>query len=183
MSEKCSPDDPRRCMGVTPHGQCGYLAVEGSKKCSFHANGRNTRDLNTKRLNRYLIDNENLKQAYQRHNDDSGYLDMRDDISLLHAMIERRLSCIKNDSDVMMAIGPFNQLMQRVESMKISLMKLQQQLGMVLGKDELRQVASVFAQILDEELDGLDDKHDRMDRLMKRLGEALEEAGKKGKDE
>ena len=180
MSEKCSPDDPRRCMGVTPHGQCEYLAVEGSEKCNYHAKGRNTRNLNKKRVDRYLIDNEQLKESYQRQNNDADYLDMRDEIALTQALLERRLNGIKTDTDVMMAIGPASQLLKLLESSKIALMKIQQQLGMVLGKDELRQLAAVFAQILDEELDGLDDKDERMDRLMERLGVALEEAGKKG---
>lgn len=180
MGEKCSIDDPRRCMGVTPHGQCEYLAVEGSKKCHYHTSGRNTRDLAKERVARYLIDNELLKESYQRQNNDKEYLDLRDEIALTQALLERRLNGIKTDTDVMMSIGPATQLLKLLESMKISLMKLQQQLGMVLGKDELRQLASDFAQILDEELEGLDDKHDRMERLLERLVVSIEEAGKKG---
>jgi hypothetical protein len=169
-------------MGVTPHGQCEYLAVDGSKKCNYHAKGLNTRKLEKKRVERYLIDNEHLKESYLRQNNDKEYLDLRDEIALTHAMIERRMNIIKTDADVMMAIGPFTQLIQRLESMKISLMKLQQQLGMVLGKDEFRQLASVFAQILDEELDGLDDKDERMGRLLERLVIAIENAGQKESD-
>jgi CRISPR/Cas system CSM-associated protein Csm2 small subunit len=126
-----------------------------------------------------MIDNQELRASYLRQNNDAQYLDMRDEISLTHAMIERRLSMIKTDADVMCAIGPFTQLVQRLESMKISLMKLQTQLGLVLGKDELRQLASHLAQILDEELEGMEDKENRMDRMLERLVIAIEDAGKK----
>ena len=183
MSEKCSPDDPRRCQNVTPHGQCQYLSVEGSERCHFHSSGGNTRQLERKRVERYLIDNEELRKSYLRQNDDAHYLDLKDEISLTHAMIERRLNSIHTDQDVMMAIGPFTQLVQRLESMKISLMKLQQQLGLVLGKDELRQLAATFAVVLDEELDGMEDKEERMERLLERLVVAIETAGtQKDKD-
>jgi len=177
MSDKCSPDDPQRCQGVTTDGQCQYLSVAGHDRCEYHSKGGGKRKLEQKRIERYMIDNEELRKSYLRQNNDAQYLDLRDEISLTHAMIERRLSMIRTDQDVMMAIGPFTQLVQRLESMKISLMKLQQQLGLVLGKDELRQLASSLAQILDEELDGMDDKEERMDRMLERLVIAVETAG------
>jgi hypothetical protein len=182
MGEKCSPDDPRRCTGVTPHGQCEYLAVEGSETCEYHSGGHNERKLTRKRIERYLIDNEQLRKSYLRQNDDAHYLDLKDEISLTHAMIERRLNAIQTDADVMMAIGPFTQLVQRLESMKLNLMKLQQQLGLVLGKDELRQLAVKFAEVLDNELDGIEDKEERMDRILEQLVVAIESAGKKGEE-
>lgn len=176
---KCRPDDPRRCKGTTPDGQCEYLSVEGTDKCSYHSKGHGDRNVAKKRIERYLIDNEQIRQSYLRQNNDAHYLDLKDEIALTHAMLERRLSMIHTDQDIMMAIGPFTQLVQRLESMKTSLMKLQQQLGLVLGKDELRQLASTFAQVLDEELDGLEDKEERMDTLLERLVVAIEEAGTK----
>jgi hypothetical protein len=179
MSEKCSPDDPRRCQGVTPHGQCEYLAVEGNKNCEYHSQGTGERKLTQKRVERYLIDNQDLRQSYLRQNNDAHYLDLKDEISLTHAMIERRLNAIKTDADVMMAVGPFTQLVQRLESMKISLMKLQQQLGLVLGKDELRQLASTMANVLDVELEGIEGKEEKLDRILEQIVVAIEEAGTK----
>ena len=96
-------------------------------------------------------------------------------------MVERRLNAIKTDADVMMAVGPFNNLMQRLESMKISLMKLQQQLGLVLGKNELRLLAIDVADILSDELDDVDRKEERIDRIIEKLFIAIENAG--GKEE
>ena len=179
MSEKCQPDDPQRCQGVTPHGQCEYLSVEGTDRCDYHSKSGAKKQLEKRRIERYLIDNEHLRKSYLRQNNDAHYLDLKDEIALTHAMIERRLSMIQTDQDMIMAIGPFTALVQRLESMKISLMKLQQQLGLVLGKEELRQLAALFAQILDEEFDGMDDKEVRMEKLLERLVVAIEEAGTK----
>jgi len=178
MSEKCQPDDPRRCQGVTPNGQCQYISVEGSNRCNFHS-GPSKGTFQQKRVERYLIDNEHLKESYTRHNDDKGYLDLRDDIALVHAMIERRMNLIKTDADLSMAVGPFNVLVSRLESMKISLMKLQQQLGLVIGKDELRHLASSIATILDEELEGMENKEAKLDTILERIFIAVEDAGTK----
>lgn len=178
MSEKCSPDDPRRCQGVTANGQCEYLAREGEKFCTFHSKGASDRRFEKKEAERYLIDNADLRQSYLRQRDDKDYLDLKDEILLVQAVLERRLNAIRTDADMMMAIGPVTQLIQRLESMKISLMKIQQQLGLVLGKDHLRALAAQFASILDEELDGVDGKEDRMERICERLFEAIEQSGK-----
>lgn len=178
MSEKCSADDPNRCQGVTPHGQCEYLAVEGSDRCNYHSRGKAEVNLAKAKKERYLIDNEQIRKAYLRLRGDEDYLDLKEEIDLTHAMIERRLNAIKTDADAIMAIGHYTQLIQRLESMKISLMKLQQQMGMVLNKESIFRLAGVFAQILDEELDNIEDKEERMDRLMERLVTAIEAAGK-----
>ena len=178
MSDKCQPDDPQRCQGVTPNGQCEYLSVTGSNRCEYHSQGNAKKKLETKKVERYLIDNEHLRKSYLRQNNDAHYLDLKDEIALTHAMIERRLSMIQTDQDMIMAVGPFTALVQRLESMKISLMKLQQQLGLVLGKEELRNLAGLFAQILDEELEGMDDKEERMEAMLERLVVAIEEAAK-----
>lgn len=183
MSEKCSPDDPRRCQGVTPHGQCEYLAVEGSKFCNYHSNGAAPVKAERKKTERYMIDNQSLRSSYLRQQDDAEYLNLRDEILLATAVLERRLNTLKTDSDVIMAVGPVSQLLQRLESMKISLLKLQTQLGLVIGKDELRSLAQEIATILDEELEGIEDKDDRLDRIAERLFVAIEAAGRKDTDD
>lgn len=178
-TDKCKPDDPNRCQGVVQDGQCQYLAVEGSKFCEYHCgNARGGNRTQERKKERYLIDNQELRRSYLRQHDDRDYLSLKDEILLTQALLERRLNSIKTDADIMMAIGPVNQLIQRLESMKIALLKIQQTLGLVLGKDELRILARDMAQILDEELEGIVDKDVRMDSICQRLFEAVESAGK-----
>lgn len=180
MTEKCKPDDPRRCQSVTRDGQCRYLSVDGSEHCSHHnGNQRGGNQLEQKRKDRYLIDQADLRQSYERFNDDQGYLGLKDEISLISMVLQKRINSIQSDADCTMAVGHVNLLTQRLESMKINLIKIQSSLGLVLGKDELRLLARNMAQILDEELDGLDDKAERMDRIVERLFLAIEGAGKK----
>lgn len=178
MSEKCHPDDPRRCQHTTPHGQCEYLAVEDAKYCNYHSSGQSQRKLDLASKQRYQLDNIQLREAYTRLHDDQAYLELKDEISIVSMLLEKRINTIKTDSDLMMSVGPVNQLVQRLESMKISLMKIQQQLGLVLGKDQVRHLAVKMADILDDELGGIEDKDDRMERILKRICEAIEVAGR-----
>lgn len=179
MTEKCKPEDPRRCQSVTKNGQCNYLSVEGSEHCFFHnGNQRGGNQLEQKRKDRYLIDQQDVRQSYERHNDDANYLGLKDEISLVTAILEKRINSIKTDADCVMGVGHIALLTQRLESMKINLIKIQSSMGLVLGKDELRILARQMAQILDEELDGLPDKSERMDRIVERLFSVIENAGR-----
>lgn len=177
MSEKCAPDDPQRCQGVTQDGQCTYLSESNSKFCSYHDSGA-VRRQKTEQKNRYIIQQEGLKQAYHRHNDDADYLDMKDDITLLHGMLEQRLNMASNVAEEMAAYKAVEGYLQRLESMKIALLKMQQQQGLVLGKDQLRVLAKEIASVLDEELEGVADKEDKIERICERLFVAIEEAGR-----
>ncbi len=183
MSEKCSPDDQNRCQGVTGDGQCQYLAGEGGKFCNYHSKGGVSRNKQKRDVERYLIQDEELRKAYNRQKDDKGYLSLKEEIYLIHVLLEKRMNMIKDDATCMMAVGPVTQLVQRLESMKISLMKIQQQLGLVLGKDELRQLAHTIADILSEELDGIDDKEKRMENICERLFTAIEGAGQQSESD
>lgn len=180
MTQKCSSDDPCRCKGTTKDGQCRYLSVEGSEYCNYH-NGadRGGRRFKEEKRERYLIDNQQLRESYLRQRDDTHYLDLKDEILLVQAVLERRLNSIKNEADMQMAVGHVTQLVKQLESMKLNLMKIQQQLGLVLGKDELRVLARNIAGILDEELDGIEDKEDRIERICERMILEIESAGQK----
>lgn len=179
MTDKCAPDDPRRCHGTTPDGQCQYLALEGSEFCQFHSGKRlGNKQFEEKKTERYILENQALRQSYLRQKDDREYLSMKDEINLLTGFLEKRLNIMQTDADVIMATGHVTVLMQRLESMKINLLKLQQSLGMVLGKDEMRALARLMAEILDEELEGVDKKEERMDIIVERLFHAIEDAGR-----
>lgn len=184
MTDKCAPDDPRRCQGTTPDGQCQYLGMEGSNFCPFHSGQmRGNNQLEKAKTERYIIENQELRQAYLRQKDDRDYLSMKDEINLVAGYLEIRLNTIKTDADKIMAVGAVDVLTKRLESMKINLLKLQQSLGMVLGKDELRVLARTMAEILDEELEGIDKKEERMDAICERLFHAVEDAGRPAEEE
>ena len=174
-----SPDDPSRCHGTTKDGQCTYVSVQGAEFCEFHKGMKRGGDkAKASKGERYLIDQQELRRSYLRQQDDADYLSLKDEILLVQAVLERRLNSIRTDVDVQMSIGPITQLVQRLESMKLNLMKIQQQLGLVLGKDELRLLARNMAEILDAELDGIEDKEARMESICTKLFEVIEQAGR-----
>jgi len=176
--ERCTPGDPNRCQGITNDGQCRYLAVGASKYCDFHSHGTASRNEEKKELYSYFIQNKEINASFQRRLKDQNYLDLREDIQLTRALLERRLNLAKTFSEEIAAIKDVQGLILRLESMSISLQKLQQQLGLVLGKDQLRVFAKELALILKDELNDVKDRDQIIDRICERVFGALETAGR-----
>jgi len=180
--EKCAPDDPRRCTGKAPDGQCVYLALEGEEKCEKHLSHYGTERFRRQKVERYLIDQQELAASYSRQHDDKNYLDMKDEILLLQALLEQKINSIASKTELITAIPGINALVQRLESMKSTLLKMQRELGKVLGKDALREFVKDLATILDEELVGVENKGVVMEAIADRIMDALDEAGKASED-
>lgn len=175
MKEKCSPDDPCRCQAVTPHGQCQYLASEGDELCDFHNHGAARRKSSKQEVERYILDNHELRDRYERQQSDEDYLNLRKDICLLRALMEKRANMLKTDADYMMGTNAVLGIAQRLESMNISLLKLRQASNTMLGVDQLKAVALQIAEILSEELRDVPNQEEIIERIGQRIFEALEE--------
>lgn len=170
---ECDINDPKKCVV----DDCLELSLEGYNRCERHLSPSQTMQFRSDRQNRYLIVSEQMKEGYTRQMGDAAYLNMRDEIALLHALLEKRVNAIHNEADLKAAHGPVTQIIQRLESMKSSLLKMQAQLGLVLNKDQLMLLAKDFANILNEELAEVPNKNEMLDKIIVRLCEAIEAAG------
>ena len=180
--EKCAPDDPRRCEGKAPDGQCQFLAESGEIYCEKHLGVAGRQRKRRQKVERYLIDQQELSASYKRQQDDRDYLDMKDEILLLQALLEQKINSIGTKAELITAIPGINALVQRLESMKSTLLKMQRELGKVLGKEALRDFIKELGTILDEELVGIENKGVIIERIADRICDALEEAGKASED-
>ena len=176
--EKCQPDDPRRCKGTSSVGQCPYFSLDGEQFCEKHMSPRGALRHRREKVERYLIDQQELRMSYMRQQDDKEYLNMKDEILLIQALLEQKINSITNKTELLTAIPGINALVQRLESMKSTLLKMQRELGLVLGKDRLRSLAEEIATILDEELTGVPNKVELLEQIGLRIVDAIEVAGK-----
>ncbi len=174
MTEKCQPDDPRRCQGVTQNGQCQYLSSEGDRYCDFHNHGAAKRRNEKREVERYILDNQELRSSYERQHSDEDYLSLRREIDLLHAIMEKRANMLKTEADYAMGTSAIMAIAQRLESMKISLLKMKQSLNMMLSVDTLKAFALDIGDILSEELNEIPNKEVIIEKIGQRIYEALE---------
>lgn len=95
--------------------------------------------------------------------------ELRDSISLLHLMIERRWNMIQNDSDYLTACGPLNQMFQNMDRLVNSCHKIEQNLGALLAKNAILGLAKRMIEVIVEELEGIDNYEEIVDRITQRL--------------
>lgn len=163
--------DPNRCQGSSRDGQCQNEAEPGCNKCRAHG-GKDLTDQQSTRG--YLLakaqDRTRLADLSESLNP---VKELRDSISLLHMMIERRWNAIKDDSELLQACGPLNQMLQNMERLVSSCHKIEQNLGQLLAKHAILTLAKRMVEVMVDELEGIDDYEATIDRITSRLVETI----------
>jgi hypothetical protein len=95
--------------------------------------------------------------------------ELRDSIGLLHMMIEKRWNAVKNDSELLQACGPLNQMLQNMDRLVNSCHKIEQNLGQLLAKQAILSLAKRMVEVMVEELEGIDNYEEIIDRITARL--------------
>jgi len=175
MDRVTDPADPRRCKGASKQGQCLNVAVTGSDYCRAHSGQDLTEQRN---LHGYLLAKA---QDQTRLAEISDHLEpvkeLRDSIGLLKMLIERRFNMIKDDNDLTMACGPLNQMLLSMDRLVNSCHKIEQNLGQLLAKAAILDLARQMVAIIVEELEGIDDYEIIVDRITERLINTIRYAG------
>jgi len=98
---------------------------------------------------------------------------LRDSISLLTMMIERRWNAVKDDTELLQACGPLNQMLQNMDRLVNSCHKIEQNLGQLLAKQAILTLAKRMVEVMVEELEGIDDYEEIIDRITSRLVDTI----------
>lgn len=166
--------DPNRCKAASQDGQCKNKAEPGTSYCICHGG----RDLTEQKDTRgYLLakaqDRTRLAEVSEGLNP---VKQLRDSISLLTMMIERRWNSVKDDNDLLQACGPLNQMLQNMERLVSSCHKIEQDLGQLLAKHAILSLGKRMVAVMMDELEGIDDYEATIDRITARLVDTVSDA-------
>jgi hypothetical protein len=84
-------------------------------------------------------------------------------------MIEKRWNLVKDDGDLLQACGPLNQMLQNMDRLVNSCHKIEQNLGQLLAKQAILALAKRMVEVMVEELEGIDNYEEIVDRITARL--------------
>lgn len=169
-------DDPNRCQGTTPGGQCEFRAEPGGKYCRLHAPlpaklGRHNTSL-------YDLDETEYLKSFSDRINMLGYTpqtrSLRSEVGILRATLERLLNAIEDDAGLHFHSGEIIALSARIESLEKTSLALEKELGQLMSLDEAKQLAGELLEVLFKELDNLKEKEtlrsadakDLIDRLI-----------------
>lgn len=167
-------DDPLRCQGISPAGQCTFKAEEGTHFCRIH--GGVTKH-SAKQLRQTLYDLD--ETAYIRQfADRAGVLgnshearSLRSEIGILRATLERLLKSVQDDEGLQFKSGELIALSARIESLEKTSFSIAKEMGELMSLEEAKQLAAELLKIL---FDGIEDLQKKENFKISKAKELLE---------
>jgi len=167
------PNSPTRCQGTTSRGQCRREAVEGKSYCPYHLKDKDIEDKMA--LRTYILTDPAISGSAGRHSQVEELKSLREEIALARAMIERRLNLIESNADFLNACGTVNTYLLTLERLITSCHRLEVNLGNLLSKAAILDLAKEIVGILMSELEHVDGFEEIVDRISERIIAAIAE--------
>jgi len=170
------PNSPDRCQATTQYGQCPVQAIEGKDYCAYHLRDR---DIESKMsLKAYILTNPDIAQAAGRHSQVEELKSLREEIALCRSLVERRLNMIESNADFLAAYGAINSTFLTLEKLITSCHKLEVNLGSLLSKAAILDLAKEIVGILMHELEEIEGYEAIVDRISDKIIVTIAQQGK-----
>jgi len=175
MQQVTDLSDPRRCQGQAPDGQCRNRAEPEDKYCRLHGSGQHLAEQKDKRS--FLLAKAEDKARLASVSDElEPVKELRDSIALQHMLIEKRYNLIQSDADLLASCGPLNQMLQTMERLVTSCHRIETNLGELLARHAIIALAKDMVQIVVDELEGIENYEEIIDRITGRLIDTVRSA-------
>lgn len=166
--------DPRRCKGRSLDGQCQNVAEEGADYCRVHGG---VSQAPARRLKQYLLTTARDCARLAHISENDGLKTLREEVAVALGMLERRLSLAKTDAEFISAFPQIERFLKRIADLKKSSFFLEQKSGAMLSRDQAFGLFQEIVGIVVEELEGVPGYEQIMDRIIARIGPAIQHAG------
>jgi len=167
--------DPNRCQGAAQDGQCQNVAEYGSDYCTVHGGRTDLKEAADKRG--YLLAKAEERSRLVGMADElEPVKELRDLIALQHMLIEKRYNLIKDDTDILTACGPLNQMLTTMEKLINSCHRIETNLGELLQRHAVLALAREMVRIVIDELEGVENYEQIVDSITQRLIDTIRNA-------
>jgi hypothetical protein len=156
-------NDPNRCQWIRADGQCPHEAVDGSAFCKAHAGPK------ADPLRHYMLTNQVIKSGTERHNAVDEIKSLREEIALTRAMIENRLNMVEGEADFISSMGIVHQYLATVEKLVTSCHRMDTNLGNLLNKTSILNLAQELVNVISEELGNVPEHDEIVDRIADKI--------------
>ena len=167
---RAEPDDPNRCQGSTSQGgQCPFLAIEGNKYCTYHGvDNTNKRKLYDYNKTEFL---KRLGQRVDAMTSSHKTRDLSEEIGITRITLENILGRCQEDFELQMATPQILDLVQAIQRLIESSVKVDKYIGELLSKQQVVQIGQELVNCIAEEIDD----EDKLRRIAKRFESIIRE--------
>lgn len=128
-------------------------------------------------MRNYFLDDVNFQQEVGRHITDD-LKSLTEEIALARTLLERRLNGIKDDAELIASTAQITNMLLTIEKLVSSCHRIEQSLGVLIGREKVVELAKAVAEILLEELQDVPGYEAIIDRISTKLMSALAEKAK-----
>jgi hypothetical protein len=128
----------------------------------------------------YRLTDASDRQRLASLSDHSDIKSLREEIALLRLLIEERRNIARTDADKISAFSAISSAMLSVEKLVKSCHQMEQNLGSLLGKSTIIEIAGRIAKIISEELYGVEGYEEIIDRVELRMLDVIKDANNEG---
>lgn len=135
-----------RCEATLTNGQCVNCKVSGADYCVTH--GANSQ---LQRVNGEAVRNYRLKRWQQRVGemaDSSSVKSLREEVGILRVILEEMVNKCEDSLDLLLYSQRMSDLVMKIEKLVSSCDRLENRMGLLLGKDSVLQLAATYVQII-----------------------------------
>lgn len=165
----------RRCKHSGQRGQCHSAAIDCSDFCERHSS-------ESDRIMSYQLSDPDLKGRFEHHSRSECLQTLRDEVVLLRSLVNQRLDLAKTDAEKISAFAVVHPALSTLDKLVNSLSKLERQTAVVLDKAAAQRLAVDIGKILIDELNDVNDRDAIIDRVSKRIAQAIMDARNEEKD-
>lgn len=158
-----------KCEHTGTRGQCSDPKVDGSEFCAKHSNEAD-------RIKGYRLSSPELRERFEHHSRSDLFSSLRQEIDLLRAMIEDRVSQADSPAERIAAFNAVRPALVDVVKCVETLSKLERQNNIVLGKEALSWLSKEIINILIGELEQVEGYERIVDRVAQRISKAIAES-------
>lgn len=157
---------PQLCTHSGPRGQCHWHVVPGLDKCRKHANMDEI-------IMGYRFSDPDLKERMDWHSRDELIESVRQEVVLVRALIEERRNFATTQADKIQAFPAILDAASKLDRLVTSLARLEKQSGQVLEKAAIQKLGRDIVAILIDELKDIEDRDSIVDRIAKKISQAV----------
>lgn len=173
MDRVTDPADPRRCKAPDRDGQCWHVAEPGCDYCRKHGG---TDKQAAEDLRQYRLTDARLRQRLSQKADHDEIKSLREEIGLTRILIEELMNSCKSDTERLANVATYNTLTLNLERLIKTSHQMEQSLNMLLSKPTLIVLGQDIIKILIEELVGVPQYEERIDRITGRMLDKIDTA-------
>lgn len=162
-------DDPDRCQGVSPKGQCINKAAENSTFCYAHGGNKAVEAAKKKEMFNYRLNK--FKDRAEQFNSSDHVYNLKDEVAVLRIMLEEKWNAITDTQELLLRSGPLSDLITKITVVVEKCERLDNKLGNLLDKSKVMQLAQEIVEIIASEVD--DPKV--LDEITTRISQSLEQ--------